>query len=691
MKHKNLQLFTTILCLLLIAGCTSLNFNNNNSTVSSPDGKIIVEFILKNGEAFYKVLYGQDIIIKNSKMGFQFKNVEPLDSNFVIIEQSVNQFDEVWEPIYGPDSVVRNNYNELVVQLKQNPPLNRILNIVFRVYNDGIGFRYYLPEQLNLKDFEIINEETRFNFMTNSTAWWIPADYDSYEHLYRKTKLDEIEAVNTPITMKTNKGLYLSVHEADLTDYAGMTLKAVDSEPFAFECDLVPWPDSVKVKASTPHHTPWRTLQIAATPGQLIESHLIENLNDPCELSDVSWIKPMKYMGIWWGMHIGTETWVQGPYHGATTQNAKRYIDFAAKHGIRGLLIEGWNIGWESWWDEAAFNFTSSYDDFDLPEVTQYAKQKGIKIIGHHETGGQVGNYENYLTAAFEMYQQLGINSVKTGYAGTIRPIGQHHHGQWMVNHYRKVVQKAAEYEIMIDAHEPIKPTGIRRTYPNMVTREGVRGMEYNAWSEGNPPEHTTIIPFTRMLAGPIDYTPGIFDVEYKRHKDLRKKLVSEENLNRRVHTTLAKQLALYVVIYSPMQMAADFPENYEDQPAFQFIRDVPVNWDESRVIAGEIGDFVIIARRENKDWFVGAITDENQRNLVIPLSFLETKKKYRMTIYSDGSDTDWEINPTEIEITSYLVNNQSILPVGIPRGGGIAVRISPANEDDLASLKTLE
>ncbi|NQT96787.1 MAG: glycoside hydrolase family 97 protein [Candidatus Marinimicrobia bacterium] len=688
--HKNLFIITLIVSLLLITNCTSLK-PKNSSVVSSPDGKVVVEFIIQDGKAYYKVLYEQDIIINYSKLGFEFKNAEPLDNSFVIKKTSVTHFDEVWEPVCGSDSLVKNTFNELIVMLEQNTHPKRKLNIIFRAYDDGIGFRYILPDQPDLRDFEIINEETQFNFMTNSTAWWIPADFDSYEHLYNQTLLSEIAAVNTPITMKTDKGLYLSVHEADLTDYPGMTLKAVDNEPFSFECDLVPWPDSVKVKASTPHRSPWRTIQIATRPGQLIESHLIENLNDPCQWEDVSWIKPMKYMGIWWGMHIGTETWGQGPYHGATTENARRYIDFAAEHGISGLLIEGWNTGWESWGQEDAFNFKTAYDDFDLPKVARYAKEKGIELIGHHETGGQVGNYEKNLTAAFELYQQLGINAVKTGYAGTIRPEGQHHHGQWMVNHYRNVVKKAAEYKIMVDVHEPIKPTGIRRTYPNMVTREGVQGMEFNAWSKGNPPEHTTIIPFTRMLAGPIDYTPGIFDVECKRHLEMRKNAKLRNNFNRRVHTTLAKQLALYVIIYSPMQMAADFPENYAGQPAFKFIQDVPVNWDESKVLDAEIGDFVIIARRNNEDWFVGAITDEKQRALEIPLSFLKSDKKYKVTLYSDGPNTDWETNPTDVNIASYLVDNQDILPANLPKGGGLALQITPANADELEKLKAFE
>jgi len=680
---KKFILITFCLSLILWLGCDLLK-KNCECSISSPDGKINIEFFIQNGKPFYKITHEQETIIKQSKLGFLFKNAEPLNNNFEIIETSTKGVEENWKPVYGPSNLIKNHYNELQIKLKEDTLLNREMDIIFRAYNDGIGFRYILPKQSNLNDFEITSEETQFNFNGDHTVWWIPADYDSYEHLYSKNLLNEIKAVNTPVTIETKKGLCLSIHEADLTDYAGMTLKSVDSDSFTLECDLVPWPDGVKVKASTPLRTPWRTIQIATKPGDLIESHLIENLNEPCQLEDISWIKPMKYVGIWWGMHIGAETWEQGPYHGATTKNAKRYIDFAAKYNIPGLLIEGWNTGWESWGQEDAFNFTTPYDDFDLKEVADYANEKGINLIGHHETGGQVGNYEKNLTAAFELCQKMGIHAVKTGYAGKIRPEGQHHHGQWMVNHYRKVVKEAAKYEIMIDVHEPIKPTGIRRTYPNMITREGVQGMEFNAWSDGNPPEHTTIIPFTRMLAGPIDYTPGIFDVKLERYKDFRKKIKLRDNLNRRVHTTLAKQLALYVILYSPMHMAADFPENYENQPAFKFIKDVPVSWDETKVLDAKIGDYVIIARRNNQDWFVGAITDENNRNFEMPLTFLTPEIKYTVKIYSDGKNADWENNPTEIEISDQIVEKGDLLPIKLAKGGGMALQFSPITNKDI-------
>ncbi len=377
--------------LLFVLRCNSFN-DIKKSIISSPDGKLNIEVIIEEGVPYYKVSYKNSEVIGLSKLGFQFQNIESMNDSFIVTETLNNSVDQSWKPVYGTSNIIRNHYNELIVKLKEKTKLQREMHLIFRVYNDGLGFRYVLPEQPNLKDYAITNEETRFNFTADHTVWWIPANYDSYEQLYSKNLLSEIKAVNTPVTMETENGLFLSIHEADLTDYAGMTLKAVAGESYALECDLVPWPDSVKVKASAPHRTPWRTIQIATKPGDLIESHLIENLNEPCRLDDVSWIKPMKYVGIWWGMHIGTETWQQGPYHGATTKNAKRYIDFAAKYNIPGLLIEGWNTGWESWGKEDAFNFVTPYDDFNLPEVACYAREKGVKIIGHHETGGQVGN-----------------------------------------------------------------------------------------------------------------------------------------------------------------------------------------------------------------------------------------------------------------------------------------------------------
>ncbi len=510
--------------------------------LSSPDEKITIDFLLQDGRPSYRVTYNSQELIHPSSLGFRFKNAASLTDGFTILETKQETVDEAWKPVWGTVNQIRNHYNQLSVKLQEEAAPQRQLHLHFRAYNDGVAFRYGLPVQPNLSDFEITSEETFFHFNADHSTWWVRNDYDSYEHLYKNTPLSEVESVNTPFTLKTEDGLSISIHEANLTDYAGMTLEPVEGLDYGLKAVLVPWPDGVKVKAVAPHQSPWRTIQIANKPGDLIESHLIQNLNEPCAIKDVSWIKPMIYMGIWWGMHIDKYTWHAGEKHGATTENAIRYIDFASKHGIPALLIEGWNLGWESWLqDTVKFDFLNSYPDFDLEKVVSYGREKSVYIIGHHETGGNVPDYELQMDSAFALYARLGIPAVKTGYAGKIIPEGQHHHGQWMVNHYRKVVELAAKYRITIDAHEPIKPTGISRTYPNMMTREGVRGMEYNAWSDGNPPEHTTIIPFTRMLAGPLDYTPGIFDLTFDEYK--------KEN---RVYSTLANQLALYVILYSP-------------------------------------------------------------------------------------------------------------------------------------------
>ncbi|MFH1312482.1 MAG: glycoside hydrolase family 97 protein [Candidatus Eisenbacteria bacterium] len=642
--------------------------------VHSPDQRLEVSFDVVEGRPHYGVTYNGVEVIAPSSLGLAFRREQPMDRDFAIDDVRRAGSDETWTPVWGQSSKIRSNYNELTVNLIEKVPPNRRLSIIFRVFDDGLGFRYHLPEQAGMKDFEIMSEDTRFSFTGNHTTWWIPADFDSYEHLYTKSSLADVQAVNTPVTMKTADGIYISIHEANLTDYAGMTLARLGNPshpptaPHVLKSSLVPWPDGSKVKATTPLSTPWRTIQITTWPGGLVESNLILNLNEPCVIDDTSWIKPVKYIGIWWGMHIGKYTWDAGPRHGATTENAMRHIDFASRHGIPAVLIEGWNTGWDRWGQQGAYDYVTPYPDFDLEGVVEYARKQGVSLVGHHETGGDVPGYETQIDAAFSLYEKLGVPAVKTGYAGKIYPRGQYHHGQWMVNHYRMVVEKAARHRLMLDVHEPIKPTGISRTYPHMMTREGVRGTEFNAWSDGNPPEHTTILPFTRMLAGPLDYTPGIFDLTFDEYK--------KEN---RVRSTLANQLALFVVLYSPLQMAADLPENYEDNPAFEFIEKVPVDWDETRVLNGEIGDFVTIARRHGESWYIGSITDEDQRTLTLQLSFLDSDTTYTARIFADAEDADWDENPAAISIRDEAVTSDTILTVGLAPGGGQAIIIYPA------------
>ncbi|GIM30398.1 alpha-glucosidase [Clostridium polyendosporum] len=665
--------------------------NDSNFYVFSPDGRIQVTFTLKKGVAYYDAIYCNKSIIKPSKLGFTFNNAEPLNQNFIITDHKYNSFDENWIQPWGEVKEIRNNYNELQVDLQETTETRRRMTLIFRVYNYGLGFRYALPEQENLFCFEIMDEETEFVLADDYQAWWIPAfQKNRYEYLYNNTPISCITtffAVHTPLTMKTPDGLYISIHEADLKDYASMTLMPLPNNRLT--ADLVPWSTGVKVIGSTPFKTPWRTIQIAEKPGDLITSYLILNLNEPNKLGGVSWVKPGKYVGIWWEMHIGKYTWSSGPKHGATTENAKRYIDFAAKYGFPMVLVEGWNKGWDNDWTKHGekFDFITPYDDYDIVEVTSYAAKKGVKIIGHMETAAAIQNFERQMEKAFALYKKLGIDVVKTGYVGWDPQVKrlddqgnllgmEWHHGQYMVNHYRKVVETAARYHISLDVHEPIKDTGERRTYPNMMTREGARGQEYDAWSPdgGNPPDYTTIIPFTRMLAGPFDYTPGILELFYK-----------EYNPNNRVNGTIAKQLALYVVIYSPLQMAADLPENYEKhRDAFQFIIDVSTDWQDTKVLNGDIGKYVTIARkdRNSEDWYLGSITNENGRTLEAPLTFLEPYKKYVAEIYADGPNADWKINPYPIDIYKTIVDRNTILKLRLAPGGGQAIRIRKATEE---------
>ena len=573
----------------------------------------------------------------------------------------------------------------------------------FRLFNDGVGFRY----EYHVKDTDKIiltDELTTFNIKGNGTSWSIPANFETYELLYRTLPLNEVDNANTPFTFKTTRlqdtksprqseSIYASIHEAALTDFPEMTLKSTVNGQQTTDLDhnemlmaqgsqlkakLAPYPDG-KTKAIFEKDnfiSPWRTIQISDKAVGLINSNLILNLNEPCILDgDLSWIKPMKYIGVWWGMHLGVESWVMGDRHGATTENAKRYIDFAADNNIDAVLFEGWNEGWDSWGGRQNFDFTMAYADFDIDEIMRYAKEKNVKVIGHHETGGNIINYENQLEEAYRWSKEKGVNCVKTGYAGGL-PDGHNHHGQYNVRHYRKVVETAARNEITLNVHEPIKPTGIRRTYPNMMTREGARGMEWNAWSEGNPPEHHVLLPFTRLLAGPMDYTPGTFDILFDntRNSPQRKKWNDNDKGNSRVNTTIAKQLANWVILYSPLQMASDMIEHYEGHPAFQFFRDFNPDCDWSEALQGEPGEYVAIVRRAGTNFFLGAATNGEARSIEIPLTFLEKGKSYEATIYADGDDAHWETNPTSYKIEKKTVSSNDSLLIKMAAGGGCAV-----------------
>ncbi|WP_242082814.1 glycoside hydrolase family 97 protein [Aestuariivivens sediminis] len=707
MKTLKINLSTLFILLLITIGCKKAE---TNFTVHSPNTNILVEFALtESGQPYYTVHHKETLVIDTSFMSFDFKDLPPLKNNLKVINFTIGSTDEIWTMPWGEQLEVRNNFNELTVNLEEQSEEKRLLSIHFKVYDDGIGFRYEFPAQDHLKEVLITDENTQFNLTGDHTVWWIPGDWDIYEHVYNETKFSEIDAlskqnhpnlsatyipenaVNTPVTMKTDAGLYLSFHEADLTNYAGMTLK-VDHANLGMVSELVGSERlGGKAKLTVPFNTPWRTIQIGEKAGDLIESKLTLNLNDPNQIGEVDYFTPMKYVGIWWEMHIGKSTWDMegsqdmstwmegkegGSRHGATTENAKKYIDFAAQNGIKGLLVEGWNTGWDKWIDndrEGVFDFMTPYADYNFEEVRDYAKAHGVEIIMHHETSAAPLTYEKQMEEAYNFMKANGINSVKTGYVGKIIPRGEYHHGQWMVNHYHKVLVETAKKKIAVNAHEPIKATGKRRTFPNAIAREGLRGQEFNAWATdgGNPPSHLPTVAFTRMLAGPIDFTPGVFNIKFDEYK-----------ANNQINTTLVHQLALYVVIYSPIQMACDLPEHYmlngKIHPAFQFITDVGVDWQQTRVLDGEVGDFVTIARqeRETGNWFVGGITDENERIQTLTFEFLDDGKTYNATIYKDGPNAHWDKNPEAYEIENLELTKASSMDIPLASGGGFAISI---------------
>ena len=632
--------------------------------VQSPDGKIAVKLDVDEQGVYYKVYHNTSPLVHRSSLGLVLVNGDTLTDQLAVLEVHKNTVNEEWEQPWGEKRLVTNNYNEIKILLEEKEDSKRKVNLVFRAFNDGIGFRYEVPEQEGIDSLIIMDELTEFEFADNHVSWWIPAYKDNrYEYLYKKSNINELDTVHTPLTMETKNGVCLSIHQASLTNYASMTL--ANTQRNTLKCDLVPWSDGTKVKTTAPMQTPWRTLQIADNAGDLITSQLILNLNEPNQLEDISWIEPVKYLGIWWGMHIGKYTFWESEKHGASTENAKKYIDFASKSGIEHLLIEGWNTGWTPAWYENrlhVFSFTESTKDFDFQEVTEYAKSKNINIIGYHETGSNIENYLAQIEDGMQMYEDAGLHSIKIGQVGSRLQLKEWHHGQYGVEYYRYVLEKAAEHKLAVNFHEPIIPTGLRRTMPNLMAGEGARGQEYNAWSEGNPPEHTCIIPFTRLLAGPMDFTPGIFGIE-----------------ETRVHTTLAKQLALYVTVYSPVQMLADLPENYDGHPAFQFLLDVPIDWEDTKVLNAKIGEYLTIVRKDkySDDWYLGSITDKKSREFDLKLDFLDEGAKYKASIYADGVDAMYDKNPEAYKIEVVEVDSEAELKIILAPGGGCAIQFS--------------
>ncbi len=637
--------------------------------LSSPDKTIEVQFSLVEGIPHYAVNKNDLPVVESSAMGFIIQGISERNSTYNLISAERSSGDESWEQPWGEFKTIEDRHKELVLHLQETDGETMLMDIQFRVFDDGIGFRYSFPEQPGMDSVIITDELTQFTFPEDHKLWWIPVHSDNsyYESIYRNTLISETELINTPATFETSNGLFLAVHEANLTDFASMTLKK--AAPTQYVSDLVPWSNGVKVYASAPFVSPWRTIIIGEKPGDLLTSTLMLNLNEPCLLEDISWIEPSKYIGIWWGMHLEKYTWGQGPKHGATTKRVMEYIDFASENELDGVLVEGWNYGWDGKWaeDGSKFSFTKCYPDFDLEKIAAYAAMKNVRLIGHHETGGAVANYEKQMEDGFALYHNNGVNAVKTGYVNKYLDGKEWHDGQYGVRHYRRVIETAARYQIMIDNHEPIKGTGLQRTYPNLMTQEGARGQEYDAWSDdgGNPPSHTTILPFTRMLSGPFDFTPGTFNFDYEVRKGTR------------VNTTLAKQLALYVIIFSPQQMASDLPENYEGNPAFKFIRDVPCTWSDTKVLNAKIGEYVTMARkdRNSEAWYIGSITNEEARTLELDLSFLDDNQDYVAEIYTDGESADYKSNPDSIWIFSQNVDSGMHLKLKLAAGGGTAIR----------------
>ena len=705
-------------CFLLVLFMSSAAMAES---ITSPNGQLQLNFSVNSqGEPVYELFYKGKAVIKPSKLGLELKNDPGLMNGFTLADTQTSTFDETWEPVWGEVKQIRNHYNEMAVTLDQKAQ-DRCIIIRFRLFDDGLGFRYEFPLQKNLNYFVIKEERTQFAMTGDHKAFWIPGDYDTQEYDFTESKLSEIRGlmksaitgnasqtqfsptgVQTSLQMKTADGLYINLHEAALVDYSCMHLN-LDDKNLIFESWLTPDAVGDKGYMQAPCKSPWRTVIVSDDARDILASKLTLNLNEPCAYEDVSWIKPVKYVGVWWEMIAGKSTWAytddlpsvklgETDYsktkpngrHGANNENVKRYIDFAAAHGFDQVLVEGWNEGWEDWFGHSkdyVFDFVTPYPDFDVKMLNAYAKSKGVKLMMHHETSSSVRNYERHMDKAYRFMVDNGYNAVKSGYVGDIIPRGEHHYGQWMNNHYLYAVKKAADYKICVNGHEAVRPTGLCRTYPNLIGNESARGTEYEAFG-GSKPFHTTLLPFNRLIGGPMDYTPGIFDTKLDFMGDLP---------HGQVQTTLAKQLALYVTLYSPLQMAADLVENYEKHmDAFQFIKDVAVDWDDSEYIEAEPGDYITVARKAKgtDNWFVGGITDENARTAGFTLDFLTPGKQYVATLYADGKDADYKENPTSYQIKKGIVTNKTKISVWEARSGGFALSLIEATPAEKKSVK---
>lgn len=724
MKNMRHTCAVALSCLLALWAGNTAVAQNHSKNIGSPNGEVQLNFTLgAKGEPVYELSYKGKAVIKPSRLGLELKDDPGLTEGFTLTDAQTTTVDETWKPVWGEESEIRNHYNELAVTLRQEAQDRNII-VRFRVFDDGLGFRYEFPLQKNLNYFVIKEERTQFAMAGDHTAFWIPGDYDTQEYDYTESRLSEIRGlmegaitpnssqtsfsptgVQTSLQMKTDDGLYINLHEAALVDYACMHLN-LDDKNLVFESWLTPDVLGNKGYLQAPCTSPWRSVIVSDDARDILASRITLNLNEPCAYEDVSWIKPVKYVGVWWEMIAGKGTWAytdevpsvklgETDYsktkpngrHAANNDHVKRYIDFAAEHGFDQVLVEGWNEGWEDWFGKSkdyVFDFVTPYPDFDVKMLNEYAHSKGVRLMMHHETSASVRNYERHMDRAYQFMVDNGYNAVKSGYVGDIIPRGEYHYGQWMVNHYLYAVKKAAEYKICVNGHEAVRPTGLCRTYPNLIGNESARGTEYEAFG-GSKPFHTTLLPFNRLIGGPMDYTPGILDTKLEFMGDLP---------HGQVQTTLCKQLALYVTLYSPLQMAADVVESYERyMDAFQFIKDVAVDWDETRYLEAEPGDYLTIARRAKgrADWFVGGITDENARTAAFSLDFLEPGKKYVATLYADGRDADYQSNPTSYQIKKGIVTSKSKLAVKLARSGGFALSIMEATPENSKGLKNLK